>query len=199
MIRKTAAALLLGALSSAPAWASETYAIDKGHSEAGFQVRHLVSKVHGRFNDFEGVIQVDQAKPEASTVSFAVKTASIDTSNPDRDKDLRSPNFFDVQKYPEMTFKSSKVVAKDKDHFDVTGTLSLHGVSKEVTVAVAFSGFAKDPWGGERAGFDVTTALNRKDFGMVWNKTLDNGGVLLGDDVQIQIAIEAVKKAPGAK
>jgi polyisoprenoid-binding protein YceI len=197
MIRKTAVALVLGTLASAPAWAAESYSIDKGHSEAGFQIRHLVSKVHGRFKDFEGVIQVDREKPEASTVSFSVKTASIDTDNADRDKDLRSPNFFETDKFPQMTFQSSKIVAKDKDHFDVTGTLSLHGVSKEVTVAVAVGGFAKDPWGGERAGFDVSTTLNRKDFGLLWNKTLDSGGLLVGDDVQVQIAIEAVKKAPG--
>jgi polyisoprenoid-binding protein YceI len=194
-MQRTLFAVALSLAVSAPSWAaSETYAIDKGHSEAGFQIRHLVSKVHGRFDDFEGTILIDREKPEASSVTFTAKTASIDTSNADRDKDLRGPNFFDVEKLPELTFKSSKVVAKDKDHFDVTGTLSLHGVSKEVTLAVTSSGFAKDPWGGERAGFDVTTTINRKDFGMNFNKTLDNGGVLLGDDVQIGIAIEAVKK-----
>jgi polyisoprenoid-binding protein YceI len=193
MLRKIAAFSLL-TLSTAPAWAGEAYAIDKGHSEAGFAVRHLVSTVHGRFTDFDGVIDVDHEKPQSSTVSFSVKTASINTSNEDRDKDLKSPNFFDVQKFPEMTFKSSKIVAKDKDHFDVTGQLTLHGVSKEVTVAVVSSGFAKDPWGNERAGFEVQTTLNRKDFGISWNKQLDNGGLLLGDDVKVDIAIEAIKK-----
>jgi polyisoprenoid-binding protein YceI len=187
-------ALAVSIAVASPSWAADTYAIDKGHSEAGFQIRHLVSKVHGRFDDFEGQIQIDREKPEASTVAFTVKTTSVDTSNADRDKDLRGPNFFDVEKFPEMTFKSTKIVAKDKEHFDVTGTLALHGVSKDVTVSVTSSGFAKDPWGGERAGFDVTTTLNRKDFGMSWNKALDTGGVLLGDEVQVQIAVEAVKK-----
>jgi polyisoprenoid-binding protein YceI len=187
-----------GALSlalSAPSWAAvEAYDIDKVHSEAGFQIRHLVSQVHGRFNDFAGSIQIDRDKPEASSVMFTAKTASVDTGNPKRDEDLRSPNFFDTAKLPEMSFKSTKIVAKDKDHFEVTGPLTLHGVTKDVTLKVSFGGFAKDPWGGERAGFDVTTTLNRKDFGMTWNKTLDAGGYLLGDEVQVQIAVEAVKK-----
>jgi len=199
MIRRlslTAGTLLL----AATAWPDETYNIDKGHSEAAFQIRHLVTKVRGRFTDFEGSIRLDRAKPEASAVTFAVKTASIDTDNPARDKDLRSTNFFDVEKFSEMTFKSTKIASRGKDQYSVTGALTLHGITKEITLPVSFLGFAKDPWGGERAGFETNVTLNRKDFGIVWNKTLDGGGLLLGDDVQVSINIEALKpKEAGSK
>jgi polyisoprenoid-binding protein YceI len=199
MTRKVSMILAMGALTASTALAADTYVIDKGHSDASFQIRHMVSKVRGRFTDFGGTILVDHAKPEASSVTFTLKTASIDTNNADRDKDLRSANFFDVTKFPELTFKGSKIVSKGNDHFEVTGTLTLHGVSKEVAVGVNALGFAKDPWGGERAGFEVTTTLNRKDFGLVWNKTLDTGGLLLGEEVPVTINIEAVKKKETAE
>jgi polyisoprenoid-binding protein YceI len=173
---------------------ADTFNVDKVHSEANFQVRHMMSKVSGKFDDFSGKINVDRANPAASSVEFTIKTASINTSNADRDKDLRSANFFDVEKNPEITFKSSKVVpSKKKDVYDVTGDLTMHGVTKHVTLPVESTGFGKDPWGGERAGFSLTTTVNRKDYGINWNKALDNGGVLLGDDVTININIEAVK------
>lgn len=185
-------------LAASPALAAETYLVDKGHSEATFQVRHLVTKVRGHFTDFEGTIQVDRAKPESSSVEFVVKAASIDSDNPDRDKDLRSANFFDVEKHPEIRFKSSKIVAKSGDLYQVTGTLTIRGVSKEVTLPVSFLGFAKDPWGNEKAGFETQATLNRKDFGMVWNKALDSGGWLLGDEVYMVVNIEANKKKDAA-
>jgi polyisoprenoid-binding protein YceI len=173
---------------------ADTFNVDKVHSEATFQVRHMMSKVSGKFDDFSGKINVDRAKPSASSVEFTIKAASIDTGNADRDKDLRSANFFDVEKLPELTFKSSTIVpSKKKDVYDVTGDLTIHGVTKHVTLPVEFNGFGKDPWGGERAGFSLTTTINRKDYGINWNKALDNGGVLLGDEVTININIEAVK------
>ena len=173
---------------------AETFAVDKVHSEATFQVRHMMSKVSGKFDDFTGKINVDRANLSASSVEFTMKTASINTSNADRDKDLRSANFFDADKNPEITFKSTKIVAsKKKDVYDVTGDLTMHGVTKHVTLPVEFGGFGKDPWGNERAGFSLTTTINRKDYGVNWNKALDNGGVLLGDDVTININLEAVK------
>jgi polyisoprenoid-binding protein YceI len=173
---------------------AETFNVDKAHSEATFQVRHMMSKVSGRFDDFSGKINADRANPAASSVEFTMKTASINTGNADRDKDLRSANFFDAEKNPEITFKSTKIVAsKKKDLYEVTGDLTMHGVTKRVTLPVEFNGFGKDPWGGERAGFSLTTTLNRKDYGVNWNKALDNGGVLLGDDVTININIEAAK------
>jgi polyisoprenoid-binding protein YceI len=193
MIRKlslTAAALLAAA---SPVLA-DTWVIDKSHSEASFQVRHMMSKVRGHFNDYAGTVTVDPAKPEGAAVEFTVKTASIDTANEGRDKDLRGANFFDVDKFPEITFKSTKVKATSKDHYDVTGTLTMRGVSKEVTLPVQFLGFGKDPWGNEKAGFSIDATINRKDYGMVWNKTLDNGGVLLGDDVVVSINLETARK-----
>jgi polyisoprenoid-binding protein YceI len=193
MIRKlslTAAAALLAA---SPVLA-DTWVIDKSHSETSFQIRHMMSKVRGHFNDYAGTISVDPARPESASVEFSVKSASIDTANEGRDKDLRGANFFDVDKFPEITFKSTKVKSTGKDKYDVTGTLTLHGVSKEVTLPVAFLGSGKDPWGNEKAGFAIDATINRKDFGMVWNKALDNGGVLLGDDVAVSINLEAAKK-----
>ncbi len=175
-------------------FAAEPFAVDKVHSEATFQIRHMMSKVSGKFDDFSGKINVDRAKPSASSVEFTIKAASINTGNADRDKDLRSANFFDVEKFPEITFKSSTIVpSKKKDVYEVTGDLTIHGVTKHVTLPVEFNGFGKDPWGGERAGFSLTTTINRKDYGINWNKALDNGGVLLGDEVTININIEAVK------
>jgi polyisoprenoid-binding protein YceI len=193
MIRKLPT-LAAFALAATPVLASDTYMIDKSHSEAVFQVRHLVNKVSGRFREFSGTIHAETAKPELSSVEFTIKTASIDTANEARDKDLRSPNFFDVEKLPEITFKNSKIVATGKDHYNVTGTLTIHGVSKEVVLPVTFLGFVKDPWGNERAGFETAITLNRKDFGIVYNKILDNGGTLLGDEVNVSINLETVKQ-----
>jgi polyisoprenoid-binding protein YceI len=204
MIRKlslTAAAVLLAA---SPTLAADTWVIDKSHSEASFQIRHMMSKVRGYFKDYSGTITVEAGKPETANVEFALKTASIDTANENRDKDLRSANFFEVEKFPEITFKSTKVKATGKDKYDVTGTLTMHGVAKEVTLPVQFLGFGKDPWGNEKAGFSTDVTLNRKDFGIVWNKALDTGGALLGDDVVVSINLESAKKkeapaAPAAK
>jgi len=197
MIRKLSLTAAAAVLAASPVLA-DTYAIDKVHSEASFQIRHMMSKVRGHFNDFAGTITVDPAKPEGASVEFTVKAASIDTANEGRDKDLRSPNFFDVEKFPELTFKSSKVKAAGKDKYDVTGTLTIHGVAKEVTLPVQFLGFGKDPWGNDKAGFSIDTTLNRKDFGISWNKALDTGGVLLGDDVWVSINLESAKKKEAA-
>jgi polyisoprenoid-binding protein YceI len=186
--------LLLTAAAAAPLFAADVYTVDKGHSDVSFQVRHFASKVRGRFADFEGTIQADPSKPEMSSVVFAIKTASIDTGNADRDKDLKSPNFFDAEKCPEITFKSSKFAPAGKDKYNVTGTLTMHCVSKEVTIPVTFLGLAKDPWGNERASFEVVTKLNRKDFGINWNKALDAGGFMLSDDVDVSINLETIKK-----
>ena len=189
--------VLAGALALAtPALAADTYAVDKGHSEVSFQIGHLgLSKVRGRFKDFDGSIRVDPAKPEASSVEFSVKTASIDTDNEKRDQDLKTgAGLLDVEKYPSMTFKSSKIVTKSKDHYDVTGTLTLHGISKEITLPVTVIGPIKDPWGNQRVSFETNTTLNRKDYGISYHKLLDTGGLVVGDDVSVSITLEAVKK-----
>jgi polyisoprenoid-binding protein YceI len=192
MIRKTAVLMFLAALAS-PLQAADTWVIDKNHSSAQFQVRHFVSKVGGRFGDFAGTIVADAAKPEASSVEFTIKTASIDTDQEARDKHLRSADFFDVEKYPEITFKSSKVAPKGNNQFDVSGTLTLHGVAKEITLPVTYLGSM-----GDKAGFETQITLNRKDYGILWNKALDAGGMVLGDDVLVSINIEAGKPKPPA-
>jgi len=181
-------------LAATPLFAAETYTVDKVHSNAQFTIRHLMSKVTGKFTEVEGAVQVDRTKPEASAVEFKIKTASIDTANKQRDDHLRSPDFFDAANNPEITFKSSKMKATGKDSYQVTGTLTIRGVSKEITVPVSVLGEMKDPWGNERVGFEIQTTLNRKDYNILWNKTLDAGGYLLGDDVAVNLTLEAVKK-----
>ena len=181
-------------LASQPAQALDTFVIDKAHSETGFQVRHMIGKTRGRFTGFAGVIRLDRAHPEVSSVEFTVEAGSVDTDVEDRDKHLRSVDFFDVENHPQVTFRSERVRAAGKDRYEVTGTLSLRGVEKRVTLPVTFAGVARDPWGNDRAGFSTAITLNRKDFGMVWNKALDQGGFVLGDDVWVTIELEAVKE-----
>ncbi|MEA2599830.1 MAG: hypothetical protein QOF89_822 [Acidobacteriota bacterium] len=198
MNRKLFALAAFATLAALPL-SAETYSIDPGHSEVSFTVRHMVTNVRGRFNDFAGTISMDPKNLPKSSVEFHVKATSIDTAVPDRDKHLRSADFFDVEKYPEISFKSDSIAPAGKDKYNVTGTLTMHGVSKKVTLPVSFLGQAKDPWGGTRAGFETATTLNRKDYGIVWNKAIDNGGVLLGDDVKVEINLEAKADAPAAE
>ena len=206
-MKKTLAALALVLLATAalplaaavPAEATGTWNVDKAHSEIGFQVRHFVSKVRGSFADFSGTVTIDAEKPETSSVTFAIKVASINTNEPKRDAHLKSPDFFDAGKYPEITFKSRKVVRKSDTSFDVVGDLTMRGVTKEITLPVTFTGIVKDPWGLERAGFETAITLNRKDYGINWNKALDQGGYMLGDDVAVSITLETIKAKPAAK
>ncbi len=197
-LRSLASLLALLLAAAAPLYAADTYTVDKNHSDASFRVRHFASRVRGSFGDFEGTIEADPARPEMSSVAFTIKTESIDTHNPNRDKHLKSPDFFDAGKCPEISFKSSKIVPAGKDTYTVTGTLTMHCVSKEVTLPVEFLGFAKDPWGNERASFEITTTLNRKDWGINWNKALEAGGFMLSDDVEVTVSLETVKKKPEA-
>ena len=197
MNTKRFAAVFALVLATTPLFAADVFNIDKVHSEATFQVRHMMSKVTGKFDDFAGAIDIEPNSPATSSVAFTIKTASVNTGVANRDNDLRSANFFEVEKNPEITFKSTGIKASDqKDVYNVTGDLTLHGVTKRVIIPVEFLGYAKDPWGNTRAGFSISTKLNRKDYGMNWNKTLDNGGFLLSDDVAININIEAVKAKP---
>ena len=176
---------------SATATAVKTIAIDKTHSEATFQVRHLVTKVRGRFTDLGGSIAFDEASPEASAVSFTIQAASIDTGTPDRDAHLRSEDFFHVEQYPSITFVSTAIRARGGNQFDVTGDLTMRGVTKRITLPVTYLGTAKDPWGNEKIGFEAETTINRKDYGLVWNAALETGGFLVGDDVKISVSIQA--------
>jgi polyisoprenoid-binding protein YceI len=178
---------------------AEVYNVDKAHSEVGFSVRHMgVSKVSGRFNDVSGTIDGDPKKPETAKVDFAIKTASIDTNQANRDKHLRGTDFFDVEKFPEITFKSSKIAAKGAGKYDVTGTLTMHGVSKEVTLPVTMAGPISDGRGGQKVGFETETTLNRKDYGITWNTVLDTGGVAVSDEVKVSISFEANQAKPEA-
>jgi polyisoprenoid-binding protein YceI len=193
---------VLAVLALAPAARAEkeTFTFDKAHTDFGFKVRHFVSKVGGRFTKFDGTIEIDRANPAASTVTLKIEAASIDTGNPTRDKHLNSPDFFDTAKFPEITFSSTKVVAKGKDAYDVTGDLTIKGVTKPAVLTVTANGFANDGRGGQKAGFDVAGKINRKDFGVSWNSIVD-GTTMLSDDVDVLITVEANKKkaeAPAA-
>jgi len=199
MNRNVIAALALSALAALPVHAAEVYTTDAGHSDVSFQVRHLVTQVRGKFSDYQGTIQLDPAKLENSKVEFQIKAASIDTALPDRDKHLRSEDFFFVEKYPDITFKSQQIKATGKDTYDVTGALTMRGVTKTVTLPVTFLGKVRDPWGNDKAGFATEATINRKDYGIVWNAALDNGGVVLGDDVKIAINLETQLQKDAAK
>ncbi len=195
-MKKLLAAAALSLLAAGiPALAAETYNVDKTHSEVSFRVRHLLGKVPGRFDDFSGTIQFDAAKPADSSVEFTIKTTSINTGNDDRDKHLRSADFFDVEKFPEITFKSTAVKEVAKNRYQVTGAFTLHGVTKTITLPVEYLGEAKM---GEtvKAGFATETMINRKDYGIVWNKNLDSGSTILGEDVEIEINLEVNKAKP---
>jgi polyisoprenoid-binding protein YceI len=172
-----------------------THTIDKAHSEATFQVRHLLTKVRGRFSDFEGIIEYDANNPERSSVKATIQATSIDTNEPDRDTHLRSADFFDVGVYPTLTFTSTRVTKKGAESFDVLGDLTIHGVTRPVTLHVSFLGKAKDPWGNERLGFEAETTINRKDFGLTWNAALETGGFLVGDEVKISLSVQALPRA----
>ena len=171
--------------------AIRTYQIDKAHSEAAFQVRHLITKVRGLFADFDGTIAFDDSQPERSRVTFTVQTASIDTNTPDRDAHLRSDDFFAVERFPTLTFVSSKITAKGSETFDVEGDLTIRDVTKRITLPVTFLGKAKDPWGNEKLAFETEITINRKDYGLLWNAALETGGFLVGDDVKINVSVQA--------
>jgi polyisoprenoid-binding protein YceI len=173
----------------------ETWTLDKSHSQTTFRIRHLMSNVSGTFGDFDAAISLDRSDLAGSSIEFTIQAASIDTRNENRDKHLRSADFFDVEKFPLITFKSSSIKARSDDQFDVAGDLTMHGVTRRVTLPVTFLGFLKDPRGNEKAGFEIATTINRKDYGIVWNRNLDEGGVLLGDDVRVSIDLQFAKRA----
>lgn len=168
--------------------------IDTTHSTVGFSVRHMVfAKVHGRFTSFGGSLDIDDADFTKSKISVTVDAASIDTSEEKRDGHLKSPDFFDVEKNPKLTFDAKRIQKVGSDEYKLTGDLALHGVTKEVTFDVEYGGRGKDPWGGERMGFHAKTQLNRLDFGLKWNQVLETGGVLVGEKIEVAIDLEATK------
>ena len=194
-IRPVLTTLVL-ALSVTAAFAAPVkYTVDKAHTEVGFDVRHFFSKVHGRFNDFQGSIVFDDADPSKISVDASAVTASITTENEKRDAHLKTPDFFDAEKYPALTFKSSKVTAAGKGKYKIAGDLTMRGVTKPVVFDAEFLGAGAVNVGGQswgsKAGFTATTVVNRKDFGINWNKQLDNGGMMLADEVTLTLNIEA--------
>jgi polyisoprenoid-binding protein YceI len=179
--------------------AVEKWNFDPVHSHVSFSVRHLmISKVHGHFRSWTGTLLIDEDAPENSSVAVEIDAASIDTKEPQRDDHLRSADFLDVAKYPKITFRSTGVARLDPQHYRLTGDFTVHGVTREVVLEVEFLGRAKDPWGGERAGFSASTAIERKDYGLTFNIPLDGGGVTVGDKVNITLEIEAVREAAAA-
>jgi len=186
-----AAAVVLGA---GPAEA-ESLEIDLQHSTISFKVRHLFTKVQGRFNDFSGSIEISEDDLVASSVKASIKVESIDTNVEGRDKDLRSKRFFSVEKYPTIEFESTEITNVSGQGGKIVGTRTIHGVSREVVLEAEFLGKGKDPWGNLRYGFTASTTVNRKDFGMTWNEVVEAGGVLVGDEIEISLDIEATPKS----
>ena len=196
-LRPLFALVALAALASAAAAAPVTWKIDPSHTEASFQVRHFFSKVRGVFHDVEGSIVYDDADPSAIKVDALVKVASVDTGNEKRDGHLQTADFFDAEKNPTLSFKSTSVKQVAKGRYKLTGDLTMRGVTKPVTFDAEFLGASDISIGGQargsKAGFAATTVVNRKDFGINWNRALDNGGAMLDDSVTITLNIEADK------
>lgn len=180
----------------------QPYRIDPNHSLIGFNVRHFFSRTPGRFKDYKGTIMLDPKNLAASSVEVTIQAASIDTENDRRDGDLRSPNFFHTDSFPTLTFKSTKVVPGPDQQFLIYGDLTIRGVTKAVTLEATTTGMGDIAMGGrpprKMAGFEAKTTINRKDFGIVWNQVLDQGGTMLGDDVAITLQIESVWMDPNA-
>ena len=177
-------------------WAAgaDTYAIDPAHSMVGFSVRHmLISHVSGDFQEFSGTIVYDEKEPSKSSVNVHITAASIDTRNHDRDEHLRSSSFFDAAKFPQITFASTRI-EKTENGYIAHGPLTIRGVAKKVALPFKITGTVKDPWGKTRLGAQAGLTINRQDFGVSWNRILDGGGVELGDEVKIDLAVEAVKQ-----
>jgi polyisoprenoid-binding protein YceI len=173
---------------------SGNYVLDPAHTRIGFVARHaMVTKVRGQFNEFEGSAVIESADLSKSTVSLTVQTASIDTRNEQRDGHLRSNDFLAIDEYPQITFVSTSVEQNGPTDLEVTGDLTVRGVTKSVTVPFEFEGAATDPFGNERIGFEGSVVINRKDYGVTWNAALETGGVLVSDKITLEFEVSAIK------
>jgi polyisoprenoid-binding protein YceI len=176
-----------------------SWQLDKAHSSVNFSVRHMmISTVRGRFEEFNGTFEVNEANPTQSKIEVEIQTASINTKEAQRDGHLKSPDFFDVEKYPIITFKSKRVEQVADQHVRLVGDLTIKDITKEVALAVEYAGQAKSPWGTVSAGFNAQTKINRKDWNLTWNVALETGGMLVGDEVTISIELELVKQPEAA-
>jgi polyisoprenoid-binding protein YceI len=172
------------------------YILDPAHTRIGFVARHaMVTKVRGAFNDFAGTARIDGQDPSRSTVEVTIQVASIDTRNADRDAHLRSADFLGLDEHPQITFRSTDVTWTDEDAFELTGDLTVKGTTRPVTIPFTFEGQATDPFGNVRVGFDGTTTISRKDFGLTWNAALETGGVLVGDKIVLEFEVSAIRQS----
>ena len=178
-----------------------TWNLDLSHSEINFAVKHMmISTVRGKFNKFSGTIDFNEADPASSSIDVSIDVASIDTKDEKRDGHLKGADFFDVEKTPQITFKATSITPIKENKFTVKGDLTLRGVTKPVTLDGTFGGTVTDPWGNEKAAFSATGVINRTDFGITWNKNLDKGGLLVGNEVTLSIEVEgALQKEAGTK
>ncbi|MCO5220238.1 MAG: YceI family protein [Thermomicrobiales bacterium] len=172
-----------------------TYAIDASHSQVGFSVKHMMfSTVRGNFRGFQGTIVVDHANPANSSVNVTIDASTITTGDEKRDEHLRSADFFDAANYPTITFKSTSIDFKDAEKFTINGELTMHGVTNAVKIEAEQTGEGTNPWGIDVAGFEGSAKINRKDFGLNWNASLEKGGVLVGEEIKINLELEAAKQ-----
>ncbi|MHC0038416.1 YceI family protein [Pseudoneobacillus sp. C159] len=172
------------------------WALDPAHSSVEFSVRHMMfAKVNGAFNSFDATIEANPTDLTAANIEFTVDVTSVDTRNADRDNHLRSGDFFDVENHPKMTFKSTNIVKTSEGVYDVTGDLTLRGLTRPETFVVTFEGTGKDPWGNEKVGFSAEGKIKRSEYGLTWNAALETGGVLVGDDIKVSLIIQAAKQA----
>ncbi|MES2486537.1 MAG: YceI family protein [Bacteroidota bacterium] len=171
------------------------WVLDPTHSEVGFKVKHLMfTNVSGQFTKFEATATSNEENFDSASFDFSAEVDSINTNNADRDGHLKSGDFFDAAQFPTITFKSTSVSKESEDELKVTGDLTVHGVTKPVTLDVEFGGIQKDPWGNIKSGFSVTGKINRKDFGLTWNAALETGGVMLGEEVKLALELQFVKQ-----
>jgi polyisoprenoid-binding protein YceI len=183
-------ALVLGFAAAAHA---ANWKVDRSHTTVGFSVSHIFTSVQGRFDRFDGTVVFDPEKPESAIVRATVEAASINTNHTKRDKHLRSDDFFDVEKYPTLSFESTGgVTDMQENRGKLAGNLTIHGVTKPVVFDVTFRGQGKDPWGNVRAGFAASLNIDRKDYGLNWNEVLETGGLLVGEEVEIRIDVEGI-------
>ena len=188
------AAVAVLAFLSATAVRAETFVIDPVHSSVNFSVRHMVGRVSGRFEKFEGTFDYAPGQPKSWRAQAVIQAASVNTGVEKRDDDLRSPKFLDAQKYPSLSFRSKGVKDASGETAKLSGELTIHGVTRPVVLELEIGGVVKDPWGNRRAGATAKTRINRKDYGLTWNQVIESGGLLVGEDVDIVLNIEGTVK-----